>query len=83
MTRIRYTKDSNGCWVSVGVFTLKTGEDVCLYIMPDGCTGAVVNKATGGIINQYKATSLHKIKIALKNYLEKNDVEFKTETRSR
>lgn len=82
MFRIRYTKDNNGCLVSSGVYSLE-GQDVGLYIMPDGCTGAVVDKASGAVVFEKKATSLHKIKIALKQYLESNNVTFSKETRSK
>lgn len=82
MIRIRYTKDQNGCLVSTSVFV--SGEtDLQAYIMPDGKTGAIVDSSTGTVVFEKKATSLHKIKIALKRFLEENHVTFKKETRSK
>lgn len=82
MIRIRYIKDQNGCLVSSSVYSVN-GVDLAAYIMPDGQTGAIVAVTTGGVVYEKKATSLHKIKIALKKYLEGQNVTFKKETRSK
>lgn len=79
-TRIRYIKQTDGSYISSRFIPIKEGEARAI-IEPDIKKGTVfVNNNLTGI--EVRGTSLHKIKIAIKNLLVELGAEFEKEKRT-
>ena len=79
-TRIRYSKQTDGSLVSMRIIKSENGMEYRSYINPDGVSGKVHEIDTATFYD-VKATSPHKVKIALKNTLIKLGCVFKDEER--
>lgn len=80
--RIRYIKDEHGGWKSMKVIKSAEGIEYIAVINPDGKTGFIKCPRNNALNLQVKATSLHKVKIALKTNLEFLKCKFAKETRT-
>lgn len=85
MKRIVYKKITNPMGetklVSKNAFELMHGEIVVIEIDPEGKTGRI-KTIDDYVVQEFTATSHHKLKIKIKNYLGKNGVEFLPEKRA-
>lgn len=82
--RIRYTKNTDGTYVSTKYYRSENGKEyIAGYSQEDDhCTGYVLNIAENTSTN-LRATSPHKIKIAIKRELERLGCSFSAETRGK
>ena len=80
-TRIRYSKNPNGVLVSKQILKADNGREYKVTVNPDGKTGSIIDAFTGDSSLIGPATSAHKIRIKIKQELERRGVKFIEEVR--